>query len=297
MNRAKSVFTRRKGPKNPLSNKMFGFAAASASLAAFGTAYGQQVIIEDTFTSGSRYGTKLGEQTGNCIGLAPDTVNLPNTNWQHITGAWYDAYVVSTDGTSVTANAACFHNNAASGISLSGYNTGSLTVSAQVLYSGTPVGISGNVLAGFSSKLNTASNYGPATQAYFTGLEITGTAGALQEYVNGATVGSHVLFTGSYSAYTPTTLSYTINTVTGAISGVSFGDSTTNYNNYFGAPSSWSNSDTANVEIGGYAGGNTADFLGFELDAVPEPGIFGLFAGGALALGAFSYCRRKRFEL
>src|ERR1700743_3362002 len=77
--------------KNNGLNKIFGFAAAGASLAAFGShAHAQTTIISDGFTSGSQYGTKIGQDTetsqGPFPGLSPSVIDLPGGPWQHVGG-------------------------------------------------------------------------------------------------------------------------------------------------------------------------------------------------------------------
>jgi hypothetical protein len=161
-----------------------------------------------------------------------------------------------------------------------------------------------SIAAGFSSLLNPDTQGGPGDLANFTGLAVTN-VGALQEYVDGTAVGSPEAFGGTFSAVTPATLSYVINTSTGAISDVSFGDSTTSYS--FDTSSSFLNSDTANVEIGGGPGSDgvtdvgstSAVFYNFELDsvqtpgAVPEPSTYAMLTLGMLTLAAVKLRRRK----
>jgi len=318
MKKLKRLFANQSVIKSLYSKKMFGLAAAGAGFATLGTqAQAQTVIIQDGFTTAdilyppansnsAHYGVHFGQQGTNAAGVYPDTTNLPGGNWQHINGAFYDANEYSNSGSSsnyfFTQNNAQFHNDASAGIALGAYNTGSLTISAGVFYNNNngPVGSNGFALLGFSSQLNTASNYGPTATYYFTGLDVL-PSGALQEYVNGATVGSPIAFGGTFSAYAHpgTTLSYTIDTSTGLISNVSFGGSTATYN--FPTSGSFSNADTFAVEIGGQGanGSNTVVVNNFELLApgspsVPEPSTYALFASGALVLGAFHYRRRQR---
>jgi len=151
-----------------------------------------------------------------------------------------------------------FHGNTAAGIGLGSFNTGSLRVSAGEYYrvrgGDAPLGDTPCILAGFSSALNSGSNNGASALSTFTGLAVTGTAGALQEYVNGAAAGEPVAFVGTYKADDETILSYTIDTATGAISDVTFGHSRATY--FFPTPQSFSRDYTANVEIGGNTGGS-----------------------------------------
>ena len=286
----KAPFAAHIAGKRPRSRTIFGFAAAGAGLAAFGAHAGaQETIIQDIFTSGSQYGTPFGAQGANATGVEPSPTNLPGGPWQHITGAWYDAAeyqstlpTVSSGGSGgdTVADTVVFHNNAAGGIALGAYNRGSLHLSAGAYYlsAGAPAGAGvpakgTYILAGFSSVLNSGSNYGPAPLTNYTGLAVTGSAGALQEYVNGSAVGAAVPFGGAYDPYAETILSYTIDTATGAISEVSFGNSRAHY--FFPNPPTFSHSYTANIELGeqGDAGPNIAAISSFILtsDTVAAP--------------------------
>jgi hypothetical protein len=244
--------------------RMFGFAAAGASLAAVGAqAHAQQIIIQDIFTSGSEYGTGLGAESANKVpGLVPTPTNLPGGPWQHINGAFYGANEFSGNlngiiggGDPTPADLAGF-DGASDGIALGSYNTGSLHISAGVYYlirAGSTLPPTGEyILAGFSSALNSGSNYGPSALSTFTGLAVVGPAGSLQEYVNGSPVGDPIAFKGGYNAYAETMLSYTIDTVNGVIRDVRFGNSKANYS--FPVPRSFSRAYTANADIGGSAG-------------------------------------------
>ena len=243
--------------------RMFGFAAAGAGLAAIGAqAHAQQIIIQDIFTSGSEYGTSLGAESAQKIpGLFPTPTNLPGGPWQHINGAFYGGNEFSGNlngiiggGDPTPADLAGFRE-ASDGIALGSYNTGSLHISARVYYlirAGSTLAPTGEyILAGFSSALNSASNYGPPALSTFTGLAVVGPAGSLQEYVNGSPIGEPIAFKGSYSADAETMLSYTIDTATGAIRDVRFGNSKANYS--FPVPRSFSRAYTANADIGGSA--------------------------------------------
>jgi hypothetical protein len=149
-----------------------------------------------------------------------------------------------------------FRNSSAVGIPLGAYNTGRLHFSASVGFvltgSATLSNTNSYILVGFGPRVSPNANYGPSALTNYTGLAVIGPDGALQDYVNGAPVGGPISFQGSYSAYTPTLLSYTIDAATGAISDVTFGGSRANYS--FPVPKSFSHSYTGAVEIGGTAG-------------------------------------------
>jgi hypothetical protein len=260
---------------------LFKFFAAGAGIASFAShATAQQIIIQDIFTSGSQYGVPIDAQGASFTGLAPCPINLPGGPWQHITGNANDSKEFSGTLRGVNAeeyadtdymsDMASFYNTAI-GIGLGAYNTGSLHISVRERYvmqphATLPQGGDVFMLAGFSSVLNSGSNYGPSPLSTFTGLAVTGTAGSLQEYVHGSPVGSPVAFRGTYSAYAPTMLSYTINTSTGAISDAQFGESKADYS--FPVPKSFSPSYTSATELGGSAGKGYVAVSSFILQSV-----------------------------
>jgi lysophospholipase L1-like esterase len=77
-----------------------------------------------------------------------------------------------------------------------------------------------NAYVGFDSALNVANN--------FSGLMVD-TSGGLSLIVNGSQVGSTIAYTGSFSTTTANLLTFSVNTSTGAISGISFQGSTSAY--------------------------------------------------------------------
>lgn len=294
-----------------------GFVALGAQ------AQAQTVIIQDNFTqsgagSSPHYGT-----SHSLNGLSPDTTDLPDTTYLQINNngtavsqMGVNRYAASTNSASnVYANYpdpgyyAYFQNGSATGISLNGtssgsanYDTGQLLISADLSYGGYYQGSSGGQapssnaasILGFATSTS-ASNYGSLTQK-FTGLKASYT-GSLQEYVNGSTVGSAIAYVGTYNYGTPTLLSYDIDTSTGAITNVSFGSSTATYN--FGTSGSFSNADTAVVDLGGTGGGSfksVAQFGDLLVEtapvATPEPSTYALLAGGLAALTALQLRRR-----
>jgi hypothetical protein len=253
---------------------IFGFAGAG--LAATCAHAGTQTVIQDTFTSGSQYGVTLGAQGKNAEGVAPEPVNLPGSVWQHISGAFYDTKVYSgtmngagTPGSDQPADFVTFHNGAASGIALGQYNAGNLHITIEEHATSSSM-----LLAGFSSVLNSGSNYGTGPVTGFTGLALTSSSGALQEFVNGTAVGNPIPYGGKYDPDAEAILSYTINTATGEISEVTFGHSRAIY--AFPTPKSFSKSYTANAELGVDVGGliSISSFI-LSSDAVENPATDG----------------------
>jgi hypothetical protein len=318
MKKLKKVFVNQALIRFLHAKKIFGITIVGIALAASRSIATADPIIEDTFTSGSHYGTAIGADSAvPQAGLSPDTYNTPAyTPWQHI-GAGYAQYGNSEVSNPYTPKYEVLFNNSSSvGIALSGtsiidsspfdFNVGSLEITTSVSYYLNQGGTTANasIAAGFSSILNPDTQGGPGDLANFTGLAVTN-VGALQEYVDGTAVGSPEAFGGTFSAITPTTLSYVINTATGAISNVSFGSSTTAYS--FQTSPSFLNADTANVEIGGGPGSDgvtdvgstSAVFYNFELDSaqstssVPEPSTYALLTLGILTLAAVKIRRRS----
>jgi len=283
---------------NKKIRKLSCVTAAGAGFVALGSqAQAQTVIIQDNFTKGTSY-TSL-------VGLTPDTTNLPGGAYQIVTGVNQNycmgeslvsgsSYAYFAGGTGGTA-----------GLTLSTYNTGTLQISANMsfghsnYYGNHAPGTGAIDVLGFASATSSSAYYQMSPKR-FTGLALSGVDGSLQEYVNGTAVGSSAAFGGTYSAATPTLLSYQFNTATGAITDVSFGSSTTTYS--FATSGSFVNGDSAYVDIGGRGGAaasgtsvaNVQNLLVEIPLAVPEPSTDALLVGGALALGALQLRRRNR---
>jgi hypothetical protein len=300
--------------------------AAGAGLAASGSQAQAQTIISDNFSSASgTYGSTL---NGAAVSTGGTNVNLTGNNYINAGGFnngdreykrtgqnGSNSPGLSSPGTNYAGFSGGLPGVGGAAIVLGAYNTGSLTVTADILgyaqgYNTSPPGGAANqpvlanawTLAGFTSRTTAAGNYaGTNPMGLFTGLEATGT-GALQYYVHGTAVDTAAAYGGTYTGIAPAILTYTINTATGAISNVSFGASTTSY--YFAPPGSWSSADTASGLLGGYGGATSgaaqsqvANWSISEASSspsVPEPSTYALLVSGAAALGALQLRRRYR---
>ena len=215
-------------------------------------------------------------------------------------------------------------------VSLGGNNTGSLQVSADILYANvsvdnpsnhpTPNGIQSNSfeLLGFNGQNDSSgSEYdghsvyqgGPATTTGFTGLKVNA-VGSLQEYSEGKAVGSAIAFVGTYNPVASTNLSYTIDTATGDITNVSFGNSTADYS-AFATPASsdspagtFATVDTSYLEIGGFTPdsrtpnttyANRAWFSDVTVQT-PSPSPEPTSLAGVMVVGGTLMSRRRRKE-
>jgi hypothetical protein len=310
--RRKQGETSEPGFSGPSASALAAIAAGAASLLLGVGHASASTIIQDTFTSGSNYGTQTANY--NVPGLTPSgagATNLPGGTYQpdsrQMTN-YAKEFNATHNSSGLPVAAFRSDNGMAVALTLGAYNTGTLQISANVLYgnvgtTSVPSGIvasSAFTLLGFNGQTDsTGSEYdgvspfrgGTLTTTGFTGLSASG-YGALQQYSEGAAVGSPIAFVGTYNPLTPTTLSYEIDTATGAISDVSFGSSTATYN--FGTPGSYANADTSYVEIGGYTSatpptGEAAALFFSSLtvsgaSAVPEPASLALVALGGLGL-------------
>ena len=278
-------------------------AIAAAATTAFGAhAQAQTVIIQDGFSSGSANYTPLGYSaySPGTAGQSP-TINLPgttynpNTAWQAMSGN-----MSSISNYNSVSDYAIMRDGASIGISLGAYSTGILQTAATVNFYQSPAQVNAYILAGFSNAnlANTVSNAGSVSETAlntFTGLTVT-ESGSLQEYVAGTAVGSPVTWGGSALAgtagtgflggsdgATSGTLTYDLNTATGAITDVSFsisgyGTNTANYSQFAMLPVGFTNADVIDNEIGAFSsssgsGYNAGQMYSYKLSgiAVPEP--------------------------
>jgi hypothetical protein len=299
---------------NKNARRISCLTAAGAGLAASGSQAQAQTIIYDNFSSASgTYGSTL---NGAAVSTGGPNANLTGNNYINAGGYNNGDREFKRSGQNpgnypglsvAPANYAAFDPTGGAAIVLGAYNTGSLTVTGDILgyakgynEGGAPNTTNAYSLVGFTTRTTAAGNYaGHSPIEFFTGLEATG-SGALQYYVDGTAVGTAAAYGGTYSSISPAVLSYTINTATGAISNVSFGASTTSY--YFAPPGSWSSADTAAGVIGGTGGAsNSQAQIGYwsiaeasSSSSVPEPSTYALLVSGAAALGALQLRRRYR---
>lgn len=180
--------------------------------------------------SGAVGGGGLSPNNGTTPGNTVPGANLPGGTWKFGGGAGanynYDAVEVGNlagygasslklVGGAASVPYLSVRNNQNAAITLGSYNTGGLlTVSVNVAPSGNDAYI------GFDSALNVANN--------FSGLKLD-TNGGLALVVDGSQVGASVSFTGTFDKTLARALAFTVNTATGAVSGVTLQGSTSTY--------------------------------------------------------------------
>ncbi len=178
--------------------------------------------------NGAVGGGGLSPTNGTSPGNTVAGTNLPGGTWQFGGGAHWDWDAVEVGnlngygasslklvGGSAPVPYLSLKNNENVAITLGSYNTGGLlTVSVNVAPSGNDAYI------GFDSALNVANN--------FSGLKLD-TNGGLTLIVDGSQVGSSVAFTGTFEKAVARALTFTVNTSTGALSGVAVQGSSSTY--------------------------------------------------------------------
>lgn len=232
---------------------------------------------------------------GTTIGL---TANSPGGNWVWGSGYnWTAGPQVNATWLGGLQNAVTLSNESESlGLSLAsngGYTKPiEFTISVSIQYTqfitDKPVGDSNLLRLGFWSAMGTPSG-APNSLTNFTGLVIntdhTNGSATLMLSENGSLSGNVALGT-AISVGTFYNFAYTVNTSTGAISGISFNGSPVS------AFSTTAFTDSATAFVGVASG--VASRVGFDnlvVDAVPEPSTWALLLGGGLFVG---YLRRTR---
>jgi hypothetical protein len=233
--------------------------------------------------------------------LSPDGINLPGTQWQFVSTGNAELKRISqftesgatfgTTGTATNGSTNFIHahgrNLGADTISIASAGSytkpQSLTVSADIC-----LNLRDSVTAGlgFYAAAPTATNF----REGFSGLALK-TDGSLTLYENG-TAGAAIAYSGSWPTVTTGdpvgsdqgpdsgwhTLSYSVDTVTGAISNVSLSGSSSTYNWTTSAFSDAATNLVTNVALlqdGSYPD-HFAAFDNFSVAAVPEPAMIGL---------------------
>jgi len=198
----------------------------------------QTNIIKDTFqenTSAQSYPNL------EIDGVKASPTNLPGSSWQLASGdGTYEAFITtatasSGDTAALKNSAACFHNVASAGLSLTSSGSyvkpAALTISADLSFGG--VSPTGYCLLGFYSALPGKSTYNPL--ANFTGLQLQ-KDGSLQLIEAGTSGANGITYMGKYDPAKPVTLSYTIDankaTAFAGIGGQTDGTSWSFFNNF-----------------------------------------------------------------
>lgn len=234
--------------------------------AAGGGGGGTDIVVDDFSTATAQWGTTLtSPNTVGGVGLTPSGVNLPGGTWQLAGGGIYDSNEYPASNPYVPGvSYATGHNGGAAAISLGSYNLNrELTVRSSFLFSGSAAAGS-CALVGFYSAPK-ATQYQSLT-ANFSGVKVN-YDGSLQLYINGVTSGGAVAYGGSYNPLVFALLTFTVNTSTGAISGVSLGGSSATYSF---SSTGFGNSATAYAGFGGTMGNSPAAVV-FDTFKVSAP--------------------------
>lgn len=263
----------------------FAVLAIGASLLGAGESFGA-TIVSDTFTAANGVFIPF---SGFETGKSPSPINLPGGTYKLTGGGGGDG--------DYSTNRARMHNGGGVGLQLGTYNdNAALTLSADIFFQNTtaPVQTNGYALLGYYTAASTGQYQGALPK--FTGLRLN-LDGTLQLVVQGANTGSAIAFGGgTYNPATSQKLTFSVDTSTGAISGVSFGTSTSTYNFSIGATTGFTAARTELVGIGGTLN-NSANHVVFdnfllENVVVPEPATIGLIG----AMVPLALRRRRQGE-
>lgn len=242
----------------------------------------QTNIIKDTFqenTSAQSYPNL------EIDGVKASPTNLPGSSWQLASGdGTYEAFITtatasSGDTAALKNSAACFHNVASAGLSLTSSGSyvkpAALTISADLSFGG--VSPTGYCLLGFYSALPGKSTYNPL--ANFTGLQLQ-KDGSLQLIEAGTSGANGITYMGKYDPAKPVTLSYTIDANKGTISNITLSGSTSTYAI---SSSAFTSAATAFAGIGGQTDGTSWSFFNNFVVSTPDMSTPALSAPPAVA--------------
>jgi len=199
------------------------------------------VLVSATFGSSGQRTSLIGMNPGE-MPFAPDVAGPAGAIFQLAGGGAYDVWRLD--------NAARMHNGGAVAITLGGGNENAvLTISAKICFEQPPKAENKTeegkevVVQEDLDKLKSDIKAGVAVLGFysvvpkqefgyfykaFTGLQVN-YDGSLQLYVNGESSGAPIAFGGTFDPATPTLLSFTVNTITGALVKVEFGTSSAKY--------------------------------------------------------------------
>jgi len=231
------------------------------------------------------------------LGQSPAT-NLPGAVWQLATG-WDYNQALFPDIESGGARWSAWSGTAVGlSIASSGNYTkpGALTIKADILINAASTGEAPWAALGFYDTLEVSNGSVLSSKTNFTGV-LLNYDGSLSLYNDGVMVpGSTVAFGGSFSRGTYYTLSYTVDTSTGQISGVSLSGSSADYAPLMASAAPFTNAKTNYVGFGGAAdsypdhgGIHVKNFSLVAADYLPESGTL-IRLSGLSGLGLIFVC-------
>jgi hypothetical protein len=195
-------------------------------------------------------------------GMSPDTVNLPGAKWQldgvNLNGSFL-GFVDTGSGNPPPALHLYDVGSSSGSASISIGSAGTYTKPAEFSIQAdiTTLAPSTILFLGFYA---TPPAAGIDTFTGLTGLALDTGNGSLALVEAGVT-GTSIAFTGTYNAGAYTTLAYTVNTATGAISSVTFGSSTSHYDF---STTAFTDAATAFVAVGTKVGGPSGSCSYFD---------------------------------
>lgn len=230
-------------------------------------------LVSASFASGNEQVSLIGLNADESP-QKPDGANVSGESWLLAGGGAFDVWMRD--------NAARMHNGGAVGISLGGQTGGAaVTISVEITFE-TPAEPSGEEGEGDAAKLKEDLAQGAALLGFypviekaefgdwmkgFTGIRVN-TNGSLQLIVGGTPAGDAVAFGGTFDPHVPATLSYAVDTATGAVTAVTFGSSTATY---AFPTTAFTKEATAFAGFGGSLGNRPmfVEFRNFEVSAKP----------------------------
>lgn len=228
------------------------------------------------------------------VGTAPNVTNVPGGTWTKTAGYSGTEPEVPFSGWGGTSSKMLLLGSGSAGgganvgvaVPLTGYAPTSISADAEMLWSNNN-GYGTLALGFYGATLPAANTSGVGYLTGFTGVAAT-RAGTLTLYENGVVVGSSVS-TGTNMSWTSRTLSYDVDTATGAISNVTWGGSAVVG---LSATTAFTTSATKNAAVVAFDSGGghsvtVVDNVKVMGDVVPEP-------SSMLALGILPLLGRRR---